>query len=249
MTNTKTPKVTRTQEITAILRERILSGEIPAGARLRQDAIAGEFGVSAIPVREALNRLAAIGLLVVSPHRGAEVRGLSLQEIGDLFSLRATIEAAVLRDAIPRMTALDFVVLERAIEAFTRRTGDASIGELNWRFHSALYSPSGRVASLGIIEMLHARTDRYQRLQLALKGNVSKSESEHRRLVALCREGRRDEAAELLLSHIIGAGAEVVELLAKQSARAESAADARLKKRRAPSRSSGKRSRTRAARG
>src|SRR3954453_8371035 len=87
------------------LRERILRGDYPEGEPLRQDALAEELGVSRIPVREALRQLEAEGLVTFSPHRGAVVSTLSLDEIEELFQLRADIECDLLQRAIPKMTA------------------------------------------------------------------------------------------------------------------------------------------------
>src|ERR1043166_1378508 len=82
------------------LRERILRGDYPEGEPLRQDALADELGVSRIPVREALRQLEAEGLVTFSPHRGAVVSVLSLEEIAELFELRAEIECDLVRRAI-----------------------------------------------------------------------------------------------------------------------------------------------------
>src|SRR6478752_835984 len=87
------------------LRERILRGDYPEGEPLRQDALADELGVSRIPVREALRQLEAEGLVTFSPHRGAVVSTLSLEEIEELFELRADIECELLRRAIPNTGA------------------------------------------------------------------------------------------------------------------------------------------------
>src|SRR3954471_15830423 len=86
------------------LRERILRGDFPEGEPLRQDALAAELAVSRIPVREALRQLEAEGLVTFSPHRGAVVSSLSLDEIDELFELRAAIESDLLARAIPAMT-------------------------------------------------------------------------------------------------------------------------------------------------
>src|SRR5215217_1329322 len=79
------------------LRERILRGDYPDGEPLRQDALAEELGVSRIPVREALRQLEAEGLVTFNPHRGAVVSSLSLEEIAELFELRAEIECDLVR--------------------------------------------------------------------------------------------------------------------------------------------------------
>src|SRR3954453_19675644 len=95
------------------LRERILRGDYPEGEPLRQDALADELGVSRIPVREALRQLEAEGVVTFNPHRGAVVSSLSLDEIHELFELRADIESDRLNRAVPRMAKEQ---LDRAVE-------------------------------------------------------------------------------------------------------------------------------------
>ncbi len=88
---TASPRFTRrtiTDQVTEDLRARILTGDFPAGYQLRQDAIAGEYNVSRIPVREALQRLDAEGRVSFQPHKGAIVSQLSLDEIEELFEVR-----------------------------------------------------------------------------------------------------------------------------------------------------------------
>src|SRR3981189_2742456 len=90
------------------LRERILSGELQEGEQLRQDAIATEFQISRIPVREALSHLAAEGLITIVANRGAVFAGLSPSEIMELFETRAVLECYMLRCAIPNMKEDEF---------------------------------------------------------------------------------------------------------------------------------------------
>src|SRR4051794_8840370 len=79
-------------KLAATLQARVLSGELPSGARLRQEALAEEFGVSRTPVREALRKLQAHGLVDLEPNRGALVRALSAREIRDAYEVRAELE-------------------------------------------------------------------------------------------------------------------------------------------------------------
>src|SRR6187551_998389 len=110
------------------LRERILRGDYPEGEPLRQDTLADELGVSRIPVREALRQLEAEGLVTVTPHRGAIVTTLSAAELEEVFALRAEVESALLRAAIPRLDpdrlALAAELLERQERALA--AGDAA---------------------------------------------------------------------------------------------------------------------------
>src|SRR5262245_34547634 len=95
---------TLAKTLTRLLRDKIPAGDYPEGQQLRQDALAIEFGISRIPVREALRQLEAEGLVSFYPHRGAVVSSLSLQEIEELFDVRAVLEPDLLRRAISNLT-------------------------------------------------------------------------------------------------------------------------------------------------
>ena len=198
------------------LRERILRGDYPEGEPLRQDAIAEELGVSRIPVREALRQLEAEGLVTFSPHRGAVVSTMSLQEIVELFELRAEIESDLVRRAIPHMTAEDRNRAREILSAYelALRTGEvAKWGELNWQFHSTLYAPAGRAFTMGMVSKLHQQSDRYLRMQLALTHGESRARDEHRAIANAARKGDGKLAAKLMREHILGAGRALVEFL------------------------------------
>src|SRR5206468_11065601 len=104
--------------------DQITRGEIPEGAQLRQDAIANQYQVSRIPVREALRQLDAEGLIAIVPNRGAIVPALSPSDIGELFSIRALLEPEVLKQSIPLLTEEDFsegdVVLRKYVSELRR---------------------------------------------------------------------------------------------------------------------------------
>lgn len=192
-------------DVAAALRERILDGTFAEGASLRQDALALQLGVSRIPIREALQQLAAEGLVTLVPHRGAVVSSLSLDDIRELFDLRALVEPDLLERAVPHMTATDLAKAEATLRTYEDSFDAADVvswGDINRRFHMALYAPAGRRRSLALVESLLANTDRYTRLQLVLTDGVARAQREHRALFDLCRAGRTMAAAELLRSHI-----------------------------------------------
>src|SRR5438445_10155909 len=100
------------------LRDQIIRGEIPEGAQLRQDAIATQYQVSRIPVREALRQLDAEGLIAIVPNRGAIVPALSPSDIGELFSIRALLEPEILKHSIPRLTESDLAEAEVVLRRY-----------------------------------------------------------------------------------------------------------------------------------
>lgn len=200
------------------LRERILSFEIAEGAQLRQDSLASEFGVSRIPVREALLQLEGEGLVSQSAHKGYTVTALSLDEIREVFDLRAIIEADLLQRAIPAMSADDIAAARSVLAVFddmlARKSEDADWGRLNWRLHAALYAPAGRAHTMRILQNLHRNADRYLRLQLHLtQGTNDRARAEHRRLVDLCERRDTREATRLLGEHILSARDDLLDFL------------------------------------
>jgi len=201
------------------LRERILRGDYPEGEPLRQDALADDLGVSRIPVREALRQLEAEGLVTFSPHRGAVVSSLSIDEIAELFELRAEIECDLIRRAVPRMTKEQ---LDRATDVLDEfetalRAGEATRwGPLNWHFHAALYAPANRNFTMGLLQKLHHHSDRYFRMQLFLAHGGAKANEEHRAIAAAVANNDVATAVTLMRAHILGAGESLRTLLHEQ---------------------------------
>jgi DNA-binding GntR family transcriptional regulator len=198
------------------LRERILHGDYPEGEPLRQDAIADELGVSRIPVREALRQLEAEGLVTFSPHRGAVVSTMSLQEIAELFELRAEIESDLLRRALPNMKSEDHARAKEILVAYEMalRSGEvAKYGELNWQFHSTLYAPASRAFTMSMVGKLHQQSDRYLRMQLALTHGENRAKDEHRAIAAAAKRADVRLATRLMREHILGAGRSLLTFL------------------------------------
>jgi DNA-binding GntR family transcriptional regulator len=201
------------------LRDRILRGEYPEGEPLRQDAIANELGVSRIPVREALRQLEAEGLVTFNPHRGAVVSTLSIDEIVELFELRAEIESDLLRRSIPNMTDDDHEKVDAILDEYELALvhGDVAIwGQLNWDFHRTLYEPSRREFTLSMVAKLHQHSDRYLRMQLVLTHAETRARDEHRAIAAAAKKGDAKLGVKLMRDHILGAGKALVRFVEKQ---------------------------------
>jgi len=206
------------------LRARILAGELPQGQALRQDALAAQYGVSRIPLREALRRLEAEGLVRIEPNKGAVVADFPPQEIGELFEMRAALESDLLRLSVPLVAQDDLAEAAEALVAYEKALDVGQVadwGALNWRFHAALYRAAGRPRWLDAVAQLNRQTDRFVRLQLALTGALDRARSEHRELLALAGRGEADAAARLVRVHILDAGRMLVRALAAERAAAE----------------------------
>lgn len=212
-------RVTVADATTGQLRRAIISGQIPDGAPLRQDALAEELGVSRIPVREALARLEAEGLAVSYPHRGYFVTALSRDEILELFELRALLEPELLRLAIANMTPADLENAEAVLKSYeldVDRAAVSSWGEHNVRYHMALYSPSQRRKTLEIVRGLLVNTERYTRMVLTLGTGVDQAKEDHGGLLQLCRSKAVNQAVALLRDHIQRARGDLLNLLERE---------------------------------
>lgn len=187
------------------LRQSILAGVHVAGTQLRQDALAETYNVSRIPVREALFQLEAEGLVRIAPHKGAVVSELSLEEINDVFDLRAILEPRLLAHSLPLLDSSDFDQLESIQTRFRNSIATRNIrewGEINAEFHLALYSRASQPRSQAIVAGLLQTSDRYTRLQLSNTAAMDTAEKEHAELIALCRARKGDEACRFLAQHI-----------------------------------------------
>lgn len=106
------------ERLAGAIQAQVLRGDVPVGTRLRQEALAEEFGVSRTPVREALRQLQATGLVELLPNRGAVVRGPSAREIREAYEVRAELEGLAARLAAERISDSDFVRLREAQALF-----------------------------------------------------------------------------------------------------------------------------------
>lgn len=188
------------------LRRKIMSGELPEGSQLRQDALAAEFGISRIPVREALVQLEGEGLVRIVPHKGAVVSELSIDEISELFMLRGLLEPQLLKKSAPKLTPEDYAQLDAILAEYKQELHaqhPTRWGELNTRLHDVLMSRAQQPRTMAIVASLLQQTDRYTRLQLSLSAeSCQRAEQEHEELVRLCRTGEVRAAATLLKRHI-----------------------------------------------
>ncbi|HSB75175.1 MAG TPA: GntR family transcriptional regulator [Terriglobales bacterium] len=216
------PRQSLTSAVAEKLREQIIRGDIPEGAQLRQDAIANQYQVSRIPVREALRQLDAEGLITIVPNRGAVVPALSPEDVEELFTIRALLEPEVLKTSIPELTEEDFgnaaSILRNYVNELRREQHVSAWGRLNWDFHSILYSRANRPHMMNVIRNVNANGERYTRLQLYLTHGMKRANREHHDILELCRKRNVSEACDLLREHILYAGQSLKQVLQERRA-------------------------------
>ncbi|MCG7521562.1 GntR family transcriptional regulator [Ruegeria sp. Ofav3-42] len=191
--------------ITNDLRERILSGEMAEGETIRQEALAEDYDVSRMPIREALKRLDAEGLVQLTNNRGASVTSHSLSEIGEIFDLRVLLEVDLFKRAIPQMIEADFAACEQLLDDMERSYEAYDVGRwgsLNYEYHKALYSAADRGLTNEILQRVNLQSDRYVRMHLSVMEQREPAKKDHRQLLSLARKGQVEAACDLLTQHI-----------------------------------------------
>ena len=196
------------------IRRAILAGRLPAGETLRQEDLAERLGVSRMPVREAIRRLHAEGLVEVLPSRRVRVAPLDRAEIEDIYDMRAALEPLAVRLAVPRLTKAQLRDAAHALEAADDEDDADTFGVRNAAFHLALMTPCERPRLLNGIASLLDLSDRYQRAALRDEEHNARVREEHAALLAAARAGDATTAADLPERHVRQAGARLLELVA-----------------------------------
>lgn len=186
------------------LRDAIISGRLKEGEPVRQDDIARMFNISKIPVREALKRLEAEGLVQFQRYKGAVVTKISEPELAQMFEVRVLLEVQAIRLALPHMNEETFARAEQICNEFLNESDPGRWAQLNWEFHACLYKPARRPFLIGLIRSIHDKVERYLRLQLSLSDGKERADREHRAIIEACRKGDVDKAAGLVEAHLSG---------------------------------------------
>lgn len=194
------------------LRRQIIAGELPEGHQLRQEQLAAEFGISKVPVREALSLLEAEGLVIQQFHKGAVVAGLSSDQIMETFELRAQVEVWLVGLAMTAAGPEDVKAAAGRAAALGKSRDAGALPELNWLFHHALYRPAGKTHILEFVHKLHLQVERFVKMQFRLVIPVDEVLREHAELLDLY--GRRDPAVQpALQNHIMSSAQRLAERL------------------------------------
>jgi DNA-binding GntR family transcriptional regulator len=200
---TSTLSRTVAERVADALRNRILAGQYPPGAPLRQDAVAAELGVSRIPLREALNHLEAEGLVLGMAHRGFVVRGMSRDEADEVFNLRLQLEPVALAEGSRLASRVDHDEARRLFERLklASRSHDlAGASDLARALSLALAAPRLRPLTTELLSRLQAASQRY--VSRHLNGAGAPNVAEFETLHDAWRQGRDETVADLSTQQI-----------------------------------------------
>ena len=190
-------------EIYKNLRERILRGQLPSGSRIKIGAVAEEFGVSIIPVREALRMLAADHLIDILPRRSPVVSGVSAGEVLEISAIRLALEPLALAEAIPNLTRETLRKGGGLLEDYGKCSDPWEQVELNRRFHLLLYLPCGKKRLMKIISDQYDGMTRCAQVRVIRSSKlVDQSVMEHEGILKACEAKDLEKATAMLRSHL-----------------------------------------------
>jgi DNA-binding GntR family transcriptional regulator len=210
------------------LRHDIIAGELPFGSRLRIDELASRYGVSHMPVREALRELHGEGLVVIERNRGARVRPIHLGFVEDLFDVRSAIETMLARRACERRTKshmAELTAAEDELESLVAAQDFAAVPRANRRFHSVINEAAGNPGALSLVDrhwlLVAALWQRYGLDTERFHGVID----DHRHMIKAIDRGDASSASMIMGAHIEKAKHGLIERMASTLQAAEAGAN------------------------
>lgn len=195
---------TLSEQIYAVIRDRLISGELPADTAIKQDALAKELGVSKIPLREAFARLERDGLLLSVTNRGFFVPPMSAGEAEEVYALRLKLEPEAAAQAAKVATERDRQAAREALNAFedAKTNNKTAAGRLHRAYHMALVLPTQNKITIQFVERLHMLAERYVNKHLEPTGRASRAKREHKAIIEAWLAGQSRMVRSLLHDHI-----------------------------------------------
>jgi DNA-binding GntR family transcriptional regulator len=185
------------------LRQRILSGSLAAGTKLHQEQLAISFGMSRIPIRDAIRTLVAEGLVLQFPRRTAVVAPISSEDLIELYEIRIAIEPEASALAVPHIRPADILTMRGLLTVMDATEEVTVLLDANDLFHQSLYRRSARPRMIALLDQTRAQTRRYTAVRL--ESDRPDLQIEHQLILAAVE--RREPAAvrALVQAHLISA--------------------------------------------
>ena len=212
------PAVSAEEEAYQHLLQGIRLGTLKPGERLLTEDIAQRIGMSRMPVREALRRLGAEGLVTVRPNRGAVVRGLSAKEVDEVFDMRAALEGLAASRAARHATEADVRGLEHLLDRMAEC--EADMGEwvtLHRQFHETICRISDSPRLAGQISSLHSIVEPLMRVWLENAAQPARARTSHADILTALRTHDSKAAGDIMRRHVSGTTATLLEAMSRDT--------------------------------
>jgi DNA-binding GntR family transcriptional regulator len=182
--------LTLREKIVETIRNAIVNGQLASGTRVAEPDLAGKFGISRTPIREAFRQLESEGFITVIPRKGAIVASLSPKDVADFYDLKAVLEGYAARTAAKKLTPKDIERMEsvnRQMEAAAAKKDVRKVLSLHNEFHDIFVRSCGNEKLHSIVQHLVMQFQRF-RLIMAMPGRVEGIIQQHREIIDAFRE-------------------------------------------------------------
>ncbi|QYJ16122.1 putative D-xylose utilization operon transcriptional repressor [Rubrobacter xylanophilus DSM 9941] len=186
----------------AVLREAILDGTLPPATWLRETELARELGMSRTPVREALKRLAAEGLVEITARQAAVVAQMTMEDILEVYAVRENLEGLAARLAAKNRTREHLERLGEVLFLMERAEDPVELATLNLRFHRVIREAARNRYLDRFLAHIEYAVRRFGRTTFEVAGRPEEALQEHRRLVEAIAAGDAGEAERLAAEHM-----------------------------------------------
>lgn len=191
-----------------ILREAIIRGDFKPGERLKQSDLAEKMGVSRMPVREAFRKLESEGLIILEPHKGAVVKSINIEDIEEIYSLRAELEKMAVKKSIDLLTENDLKELAFLVDRMESANDVDEFIQYNIDFHRLLVKRCTWERLNSFIGMLWSGFP--QQTPHLIQGQMETSNVEHREILEAVLRRDKETASTLVSKHIFRTGEQLI---------------------------------------
>lgn len=216
----KTPYYqTKIDIVTKGIRESILKGDLKPKDRIQIKHIAKEFGISTIPIREALRRLEVEGLLEIRPHYGTYVLAPDINMLPDIFEVRILLESRATKLAAERITDSELQrlrLINLEMDRLSIKSNQSSVKkyfELNRKFHGMIYRYSGRPFLCKVIDNIRMSIEPYLLAYMAFSENLQIAQKDHKKILMACEQRNGQLAEDAIAMHLERIATTLMELI------------------------------------
>lgn len=206
MTKEKFPQDTSlTDEISGIVRERILNGTYAIGEKILEAPLANELRVSRTPIRHAFKQLAEEGLIENIPNRGSFAKGFTKRDVHDIYEVRKAVEALAIEWAVERISKEEIKILEEIIEKmefYTLKKNYEKVLESNREFHDIIYKASESRFMSQILNSYEEYVQQARKTTVYEPYYLESILEEHKKILEAIKAKDSKEAIKLTVKHL-----------------------------------------------
>ncbi|KXG73683.1 GntR family transcriptional regulator [Thermotalea metallivorans] len=198
-------RLSLTSKIFNIIRDDILNGKYSEGEKLVEAKLAEELGVSRTPVREALKQLELDGMVENIPNRGVIVKGITKQDIQDIFTIRTAIEGIAAAWAVERITEEELQDLKEAyelMEFYAFKKDIEKFAEFNTKFHETIYKATKSRYLEQVLKDFQYYMKQSRKKSLQIEGRMEDALREHKEILDAFLERNKERAEKALTTHV-----------------------------------------------